>query len=487
MGATLRVYVLAGLFALLLAPAAVAFDITFDSGSGAITIINDGPGDLNLVDPGVIDFDITGAPAGGVFAASGRVFEFSGLIGFSAHLGGPPGGQGVLQNVGGASAVFTVEINSSPASAGPPLGWSLFYVADIDDPTLGPVNVPAHSVDLAINQTTTLVPLTSIAALPVAAPTSISYVSHGSDPTLSAAESRLTYSVDLDPNDRVLLPDIAVATGIFGSVFFQDKRCIDRMNARSGKLAQTAARGDTKCVKTAFAGGGGDATPCVDDPTELKTNASETKLLSDYGIFCNPTPAWGVNGATCCEEGSNDGGICSVPADCPAGSCVPGACISYAAEIAANDMTHELFGAGVIIGAGSGKCQTNISKHTGKVLAEHWKVFRTCKKANISVITDDVSLVATCLGPPQPDPQTRIAKSVAKVASAVGRCVTTGFSPVGALFGGACTAVADPVFHDCVAERARCAFCRSVNQADDIVPPLDCDLFDDAAANGSCP
>jgi len=37
------------------------------------------------------------------------------------------------------------------------------------------------------------------------------------------------------------------------------------------------------------------------------------------------------------------------------------------------------------------------------------------------------------------------------------------------------------------AERTNCAFCNAVNVVDDIVPPVDCDLFDDATANLSCP
>ena len=95
--------------------------------------------------------------------------------------------------------------------------------------------------------------------------------------------------------------------------------------------------------------------------------------------------------------------------------------------------------------------------------------------------------MSTCLGPPQPDPKLKIAKADANVAKVTTKCVTAGFSPVGAQFGGACTAVADPLFPGCVAERARCAFCIAVNVADDIAPALDCDLFDDGAANLSCP
>jgi hypothetical protein len=46
--------------------------------------------------------------------------------------------------------------------------------------------------------------------------------------------------------------------------------------------------------------------------------------------------------------------------------------------------------------------------------------------------------------------------------------------------------VADDAFDDCVGQRAACTFCRGVNRADAIVPPADCDLFDDGATNASC-
>jgi hypothetical protein len=299
----------------------------------------------------------------------------------------------------------------------------------------------------------------------------------------------ITYAFDIGPNDRILVPDLLLSDGITASVFFQDRKCIDRMNNDSHKLADTAGKIDTACVKIQYGAGGGDATPCVDDPNEPKTQAREARLLSDFATFCPTTPAWGVNGATCCEDGANEGLPCSVPADCPGGTCSAGACIGHAAEYAANDMSHELFGGGVIVDPLAGKCQADVLKRTAKLLTERWKTFRTCKRTNFGTITNDPMLVATCLGPPQAqaDPRARIQRAEVLLNTTVGRCVSAGFTPVGAYFGGACSGTPDPLFSDCVAQRVRCAFCRGVNVADDIVPPLDCELFDDGAFNGSCP
>ena len=479
---------MAGIFLLLSAPASFALDVTFDGNATSLTIVNDGPGDLNLVDQGVIDFDLTGAPIGGVLSGSGRVTEGTGPIGSAVHFAGPPAGQGFLQNVGLANETLTVTINSSAISvAGPPLGWTVVYDANFDDPTLGPVSSPAGLVDLTINQSTTPVPLGAVPQIVISTPTSFYDSLRSSNPTLAATEMRLTYTVDLGPDDRVLVDDLQLGSAIDAYVYNQDYKCIDRMNNTSGKLADTAGKIDAKCVSTQYKNGGGDATLCVDDPVEPKTQQYETKQIADYASYCPTLPAWGVNGASCCEDGANEGALCTVPPDCPGGSCLAGACITHAAEYVANDLSHELFGPSVIVGAVAGKCQYDVTKSAAKGLKERWKVFRYCKRNNASVITSDIDLVSLCLGPPQPDPSLKIAKADGKIASAVTKCISAGFTPVGAEFAGACTAVADPLFAGCVAERTNCSFCNAVNVADDIVPALDCDLFDDGTANLSCP
>lgn len=487
MNTTLRAFVLAGVFALFFAPAAFAFDVTFEANATSLTIVDDGPGDLNTIDPGVIDFDLTAAPLGGVLSGSGRVVGGSGPIGASARLGGPPAGLGILQNVDVVAQTITVTINGAPISFGPPLGWIATYDADFDDPTLGPVSSPTGDVTLEINPSTVLTSLAVVTQSPIAAPTAFYNSAAGSDPTLSALESRLTYTVELGPDDRIVLDDLASGSAIDGYVFNQDYRCIDRMNKASAKLADTAAKIDVRCIGLQAKLGGGDATPCVDDPIEPKTNHAETKQLANYAANCPALPAWGVNGASCCEDGVNEGASCTVPPDCPGGACTEGACMTHAAEYAAFDLAHEVFGAGVIVSPTGGKCQSYILKSAAKALTVRWKEFRGCKRTQIAAIPDDPALVSTCLGPPQPDSNVKIARADAKLAASAVKCVASGFTPLGALFGGACTAVPDALFPGCVAQRIQCAFCRAINVADDIVPPLDCDLFDDAVTNASCP
>ena len=165
-----------------------------------------------------------------------------------------------------------------------------------------------------------------------------------------------------------------------------------------------------------------------------------------------------------------------------------GACISGAAEQAANEATHGLF-AGTVNAAGgnTGKCQKGVAKRAGKLLVERWKVFRSCKKDNFSSISNDTDLVTTCLGPPQPDPKGKIGKRATKLSDEITKCVDKGVSPVGPAFPGECTGAADGAIATCICQLVSCEFCTAINVADEIVPPLDCDLFDDGAANASCP
>ena len=59
------------------------------------------------------------------------------------------------------------------------------------------------------------------------------------------------------------------------------------------------------------------------------------------------------------------------------------------------------------------------------------------------------------------------------------------FGALADLFPGACAAAADPdALVDCARERARCATCRSLHEADGV--PLDCERYDDGVADDSC-
>jgi hypothetical protein len=483
--------------------AASGLTLEFAVGTAAtLTIVDNDGTDLNT-DLGVIDFDLNVSPLDGVLAAKGRVFEamedIDTLVSITSD---PPDTEGTIRNIGGTSASFTITVNSSAfALRGPPLGWAVFYNGQADDPTPNDVEVPDHSVtvytdvsELLVSVPATAVPLT----VPAGQPVDFAASSVGSNVTADAMTIHVVYAFTLGPGDRIRLPDnnLINKKGIQVNVFTQDEKCVDGMNNRARQIINKAAISDFKCVK-ALAKSGGNATACIDSPSDVNTDKKENALLSTFSERCNPVPAWGVDGGSCCEDSANDGVACGDDLDCSGGTCEAGACISHVAEAAVNDIAHDLFGGTAVIGAGEvGTCQKHVVQKAGKLLETRWKVFRKCKKENFTLIdmdpNHDAKLIMTCLGPPQPDSKPvngKIAKKETTLKDAVsGQCLTQGVTPVGLEFPGACTSVADNAFADCVIARVKCRFCLAVNSADDIDPPLDCDLFDDAnAGNNSCP
>jgi hypothetical protein len=310
----------------------------------------------------------------------------------------------------------------------------------------------------------------------------------GANPSDSATDVRIVFTFTPGPDDEIRLPDNNGFDGksIEVDVFNQSAKCVDQMNNRARRVGQLAGKSDSKCVKK----GTGDVTACVDDPVEPKTDKQEQKLIEKFADTCAPVPAWGVNGLSCCEGGANDGAPCLSPAACTGGTCTAGACISAAAEAGAGAITHDLFGATVDVSSDrdTAQCQGKVIQSAGKLYTGRWKAFRKCKKDNFTLITGGADLISVCLGPPQTDVKNFIGSALGKLIDAVqSKCVGKGVSPVGAAFPGVCTAAADVDFAGCVDRRVACRFCRAINVADAIVPPLDCDLFDDGASNASCP
>ena len=459
-----------------------ALDVTLDSGvSGSMTINDD---DMD----GVIDFDVT---VGGVFRAKGRVFESFGTITKTVTLTStPPDTQAIFGKLGmgAGTAAFTVTVNTTAFTAtGAPLGWTVSYVGTAEDTMAGIVDIPTHFVDASVNGGT--IPLTTVNGAPILATvdTPIDLFASGVNPSDSATDVRVVFSFTPGPDDEIRLPDNNGLDdkSIEVNVFNQSDACIDRMNNDARRIALLAQKSDFTCVKR----GSGDVTACVDDALEPRTDSREQKLLADFASRCAPVPAWGVNGATCCEGGSNDGAVCSMPAQCPSGSCVGGACISAAAESGAGAITHDLFGATVNVASErhAATCQAKVIQRAGKLYAARWKAFRKCKKDNFAVISGDVDLVSVCLGPPQSDVRGVVSKELGRLSDKVqSKCIARGVTPVGAQFPGVCTSAPDGMFAACAADRVACRFCQAANRADAIAPPLDCDAFDDGVSNASC-
>lgn len=460
------------------APSAqAALEVTLDSGMGSQVLTDvDADGD--------VEFDTT---VGGILEARGIAKEeFSALRGRVALAPLSPNPTALFRNLSASPQTFTITVKSSAFAApiAAPIGWKAYYYAAVDDLVDMSVDVPSHSVAAKTNNNAVTVG-TAVGA-PLLSAADVEEEASGVDAT-SASDVSLVWTITLGANDEFHVGSDNDFDGdsIQVDVFNQTQKCIDKMNNSARKVADAAQKSDNKCLKEI----GMDATACVDNIADEKTDRKEAKLDADFATICDPVPAYGVNGDSCCEGGTGEGSACVADVDCGGGICTPGACIGAAADAGAGDLSHDLFGPTVAVSADkpTAKCQQAVSKALGKLYTTRWKSFRGCKKDNFAIIAGDVILVAACLDP-QPDLDGKILKSIGKLGDAAqSKCVDKGVTGLGALFAGECTGAPDNGIATCLSQRASCRFCIAVNEADDIDPPLDCDTFDDAIANASCP
>jgi hypothetical protein len=475
----LRILVSACVVVAISVPAAAQLQITIDTnGNGAETLVDS---DAN----GVVDFDTT---VGSVLQAQGQVKQI--VEGINAKLviaPLPPSTDALFRNVSAVQQTITVTVKSGtlPVPIAPPLGWDIFYNADVDDPIDGIADVPTHSVEAFAGGGSIL--LGNVTGIPLSAAATVSQDNHGVDTASSTSDAWIVWSFTLGPNDEFLVPSDGGFDGesIQVNVFNQQQKCTDKMNNGARKIAAAAEKADTKCVSATI----GAATSCVDADDDVKTIKKQQKLISNFDAHCDPVPAWGVKALSCCfGGGTNDGDVCVDSSSCGGGTCARGGCIAESADSGANELTHDLYGASVTVSADSRtrRCQHTVSKSVSRLLVEEWKAFRLCKRDQFAAIGNDVDLVSTCLQP-EPDPKGKIAKREAQVSSDIqSKCLDKSVSGLGVVFPGACSGEPDGAFGTCLAQRARCRFCGAANEADAIVPELDCDLFDDGVINSSC-
>lgn len=459
--------------------AAAALEVVVDTnGSGTRTFSD---ADLD----GIVDFNETIA---GVLEARARVKQIIEGINSKVTIATlPPFPEGVFRNVSATPQTITVTVKSGtlPVPVTSPLGWDVFYRAAVDDTVDAIVDVPSHSVQaFAVGGT---VPLGVLTGPPLVIADGFALEDHGVDPATSTSDAWIVWEFTLGPNDEFRVPSDGGFDGesIQVNIFNHSQKCTDKMNNGGRRIASVAQKMDTKCVKSST----GLATPCVDAPGDTKTVKKQRNLVQDFEFLCDPVPAWGVNALSCCwGGGANDGDICVDNTTCGGGECSPGGCVAEVAEAAANELTHDIYGSAVTVSSDplTRRCQKTVSKAAGRLLVEHLKAFRVCKRDEFGTITNDADLVATCLEP-QPDPKGKLADRATQISSDIQlKCLDKGVSSLGIEFPGACAAEPDPTFGECIAARARCRFCREVNFADAIVPPVDCDLLDDSIANASC-
>jgi hypothetical protein len=276
-----------------------------------------------------------------------------------------------------------------------------------------------------------------------------------------------------DPGDRGLVSnpgDRRSVPAVEGAPSKKKARCIRRLNQGLVAVAEASGAALRDCVKSAATDEGAPAAgvcaASIDaDETVVRRVA---KLEKREGRACLSLPNPPPFGATSAET------------------------VTEAAIGERSALLADLFGAdpdGALLtdaedGDGA-RCQRALLSATDRCATEVLEAFEKCKKKGLKqrriggvddlVACLDSALARRRAGRCGPE-GTKLGKALAR------RCDAPG-GDLAALFPG-CGAAAPEDLVACVAERLRCRACRAVDGADDL--GADCDLFDDATADGSC-
>lgn len=130
------------------------------------------------------------------------------------------------------------------------------------------------------------------------------------------------------------------------------------------------------------------------------------------------------------------------------------------------------------------KCQSAVMKGSAKLISTLWKSSSKALKTVLTTATDSASLQTELLAALAAD--TKATKAADSLASKSAKSCGATAQPMAELFRGmSCMEPADAAaIATCATTAVQCRFCRSLNGSMGL--DIDCDDFDDAAANGSC-
>jgi hypothetical protein len=252
---------------------------------------------------------------------------------------------------------------------------------------------------------------------------------------------------------------LLIGSSAFGQVQGKGQaKCINTLNKDTCKVAATAGKNNSGCVKNATKGT--PSATCVPNDgsgkvagTQAKTTADETKNL------CTTTnaPNFGYGGASTGNTAAQD------------------------AEV---NLFSDTYGSTDTTGVIStdktiGKCQSGATKDLEKLIATKWKTYLKCKKTALATATDATALAA-CAASVQAD--AKVTGTITKLGADIGKNCSA--VTIATAFPGSCSASTAMNLNTCLDQRAECRFCEALNSIDGL--GINCDLFDDATANGSC-
>jgi cysteine-rich repeat protein len=255
------------------------------------------------------------------------------------------------------------------------------------------------------------------------------------------------------------------------------QRCIQKLNERGAALAKAQHKVSLTCLADAAKGNVAALGPsmtaqgCLDDDPKGKVAKAQAKTLDGETSQCKP-------------------------GNLPTFAYTSGATVNAAGEAEALALMADLFGANLDLAVISkavdppgARCQKSVAQATQALsnrlfkLAVKEKKLLLAGKEDGSLARSNEALQSQLLAFLEADAAGKLAQKEADLrAAARTKC---GGVFLDAAFPGCAPSADATALAACATADARCRFCRSFNAFDGLA--IDCDDFDDAAANASCP
>jgi cysteine-rich repeat protein len=254
------------------------------------------------------------------------------------------------------------------------------------------------------------------------------------------------------------------------------QRCIQKLNDRGASVAKAQHRVDVQCLKdaakgdTAALGVPATAQDCLANDPRGKVAKAQDKTVSGEAKQCDP-------------------------ADLPTFAYQGSGAVNASAEAEGIALMADLFGPNLdlaviakAVDPAGARCQRELAKATTGVADRLFKLAFKEKKALLagkddgSLAISDEALQTQLFAFLEADEAGKIARKESELrTTAQQKC---GGVALAAAFPG-CAPGSIGALGDCAIAAARCRFCRALDAFDGLAE--DCDAFDDAAANASCP
>jgi hypothetical protein len=262
-----------------------------------------------------------------------------------------------------------------------------------------------------------------------------------------------------------LLLSLGVAASAGGAPTSAEQRCVTGLGKAGYKVVVAQNKLQASCVDAGAKGTVTDAAACIaaDASGRVAKAATKTRTLQADTCAAPPPIAFAGAAAVNAVGVAQPAGLLADAMDAGTGPSV---------VRVADDATAAL-------------CQRKVLGALQKLLATWVSGFNTCAKTTLKTAPDVTALRDGCLDgltAARRDPKSRLAKAAAKLAKERGvRCAGVDLA---AAWPGTCAGRADAAFDACLADRAACRGCLTLDGV--YALGADCDAVDDAAANLSC-